>query len=89
MLNFLVNQRDIKEHNLKYKAGLVSFLRGIWEHSDMTAEDVNKRMNGFKRPVEAKLVKEHEISLKTPKSLNWNTRGFVTAGWNVSNSCRV
>lgn len=80
MLKFLINQREIKEHNLRYEAGLVSFSRAVWEYSDLTTEEVNEFMNGFIRPVEARLAKEHDASFKAPKSLNWATRGYVTAG---------
>lgn len=80
MLNFLINQREINQHNLKYEAGLVSFSRAVWENSDLTAREVNSLMNGFKRPIEARLAKEHEIPFKAPKSLNWAKRGYVTAG---------
>lgn len=77
-MNFLLNNREIVAHNLKYSAGLVTFIRGIWEFSDLASDDINKYMNGFIRPVEVKLAKLEEASdFEAPKFLNWTAKGFV------------
>jgi hypothetical protein len=83
LLNYLVNQRDIKVHNLKFKSGAATFNRELWELSDLSAQDVNTFLNRFIRPVEAKAAKnndEDEDEEIIPKSVNWVKRGFVTPG---------
>lgn len=78
--NFLFNQKDINRHNIEYTAGHVSFTRALWDYSDLSVQEVNRYMNGFKRPVMTKASENSENEVKVPKSLNWVTKGFVTKG---------
>lgn len=79
--NFLFNQKDINRHNVQYTAGNVLYSRALWEHSDLSTEEVNKYMNGFIRPVVTKSsTQETKNEVKSPRSLNWVRKGFVTKG---------
>lgn len=80
LLNFLSNEREIKEHNAKYLLGAKSYKRALWKHSDLTSIDVNSIMNGFIRPVEARALKESRVDAKIPKNLNWTSLGYVSPG---------
>lgn len=86
LLNFLINQKEINEHNIKYKTGLTTFLRALWQYSDLPKTEINLYLNGFIRPVQAKSVKnsyedyEDDYIEKLPKSVNWVNQGYVTPG---------
>lgn len=80
LLNFLSNQRDIKTHNKKYAAGIVTFSVSLNAYSDMPPEEVSKRLNGFILPVTTRALKDEKFSFVPPESLNWVTKGFVTKG---------
>lgn len=80
ILNFLSNLREINEHNLRHKAGLVSYTRSLSFLSDKSISFINEYMNGFIRPVQTRAYKQDEVDFVPPKTLNWVTRGFVTPG---------
>lgn len=79
-LNFLSNQRAILLHNMNYAAGLVSFSVSLYSYSDMTPEDVSRRLNGFRLPVSPRSLKDEDSDFVLPKTLNWVTKGFVSKG---------
>lgn len=79
-LNFLRNQKEIKSHNMRYLSGLESYLRAVWDFSDLTPSEIRKKINRFKRPVTQKSAHIKPAAFKPPKSLNWVTKGYVTPG---------
>lgn len=78
--NFLFNQKDINRHNAEFAAGRVPYLRGLWDYSDLSSEEVNKYMNGFKRPVTTRAATDTLDETNPPDSVNWVKKGFVTNG---------
>lgn len=79
MVNFLFNKQAIQTHNLKFLAGTESFMRGIWEFSDRTVNELNELLNGFKRPVMAKSLPDDIKNMNNlPTYLNWTAKGYVT-----------
>lgn len=87
LLNFLHNQREILSHNEKYKKGLTSFIRGLCEFSDLSAEDMNRIVNKFVKPESERRRKRSLKSKKNssgkrskreyPESLNYVEKGYI------------
>lgn len=55
--------------------------------SDMSVDDFNKKLNGFRRPIDAKSNQDDEddFDMKNlPRSVDWVKKGYVTPGvyWN-------
>ena len=81
MIKFLQNQRIINKHNLKFAAGEVNFTMGIWRNSDMTTNDINRKMHRVKMNfVMQRQSSIYSSNFRAPSSINWVTSGYVNAG---------
>lgn len=72
------------EHNKHFVKGEVTFKRKIWEFSDLTLDEYNKHLNGFKRNVQSRsFIQDFELDLPinyiAPQEVNWIERGYVTS----------
>lgn len=88
LLKFLSNQNEIEEHNHNYEKGRVTYLRGLWKYSDLSSDEVDSFMNGFRMPVQSRAMKEDAYDIKPPKALNWVKKGYVSTG-ELHNAKRV
>lgn len=84
MATVLANKREIDEHNQLHDEGKVSFRRGIWEHSDMSSEEKQKFLYGFKSPYQSSRptrelppYPEYPQYPTGPSSVDWTERGLV------------
>ncbi|XP_072449888.1 procathepsin L-like [Chiloscyllium punctatum] len=84
------NMRFIEQHNLEYSMGKRTFTVGMNQFGDMTNEEFNEIMNGF-RPVDADNAHEvdesdddindeesNEDENNDDLTIDWRTKGFVT-----------
>jgi len=77
LLNFLTNQRDVDEHNKKFKSGLVSYRRAVCEYSDMSTDDMNKYINKFHMPEIKRNRRKKKVKIVSQEMAgNENAEGF-------------
>ncbi|XP_033493577.1 cathepsin K-like [Epinephelus lanceolatus] len=75
------NMQLVLRHNQEASAGKHSFTMGLNHLADMTAEEINERMNGLKleEPVNFSNVTFKEASgLSIPQSVDWRKSGLVS-----------
>ncbi|XP_043831358.1 procathepsin L-like [Dromiciops gliroides] len=76
------NLRMIEMHNLGYSAGNHSFQMEMNKFGDMTNEEFRQMMNGFRQNRLQRRTKgtlfRSPLLLKTPKSVDWRDKGYVT-----------
>ena len=69
-------------HNKKFESGEESFSRGLWERSDLSTEEINDFMNGWKAP--GPYIKPKSITDDVPENfnapafVNWTAQGYVS-----------
>lgn len=82
MDTMLKNQDDIDQHNQKFKAGKVTFERGLWNRSDLSFDE-KKQVLASAKSLESnssKLLQAAPSKFKaSPTSLNWTDLGLVHA----------
>ncbi|XP_051894015.1 procathepsin L-like [Pristis pectinata] len=75
------NFRLIEYHNLEYMKGKHTYDLRINQFGDLTAEEFNEQMNGFRPPKSGnstqRLLRIPE-SVEIPKSVDWRDKGYVT-----------
>ncbi|XP_060702247.1 procathepsin L-like [Hemiscyllium ocellatum] len=75
------NFRFIENHNLEYSLGKHSFNLKMNHFGDMTLEEFNERMNGFRhfkpRNSSRPLARIPELA-EIPKNVDWRDEGYVT-----------
>ncbi|XP_059205363.1 procathepsin L-like [Centropristis striata] len=74
------NVRLVLRHNKEASAGLHSFTMGLNHLADMTAEEVNEKLNGLKmeEPTRVRNYTFKDLSgQKMPKSVDWRKNGMV------------
>ncbi|XP_075995410.1 cathepsin S, ortholog 1 [Genypterus blacodes] len=73
------NMKRVLRHNQGASGGQHSFTLGINELSDMSAEEVNEKMNGLKmdEPIHFQNWTLKQMS-RLPESVNWMERGLVS-----------
>ncbi|XP_041968439.1 procathepsin L-like [Aricia agestis] len=78
---FHETKRKVEEHNRKHAAGLVSYSQGINHFSDLTKEELSKRLSclrgslDFDGPRVEYQRPEHAV---VPDEIDWRTKGAVT-----------
>jgi hypothetical protein len=76
--NLIKNSKLIDEHNKLFAKGKVSFELGIWEHSDLSREEIVAEMTGFIRRPKAKSLYEFEYPSDVPNYVNYTQKGWVS-----------
>ena len=90
------NRRLIREHNKQYDSGLKKEKLELNKFSDLTNDEFNQLMNGFKLTKEAKRNKEKYTDYSDrfssfmytrglPTFVNWTAKGYVTPVRNQGN----
>ncbi|NXP28825.1 CATL1 protein, partial [Scytalopus superciliaris] len=74
------NLRHIQQHNREQSQGKHSFRLAMNHFGDLTNEEFNQLLNGFipARREEPGLVFRASATLKTPESVDWRAKGYVT-----------
>lgn len=76
--NFSRNKRIIDSHNELYRQGLTTFERGLWQHSDKSAEEKSKFLLGLAVPPSVRFISPNISSFPTgPATFDWNKLGLV------------
>lgn len=78
LLKFAVNLRAINEHNEREASNKKSFKMGVWEHSDLSSQDIVEQMTGYIRKPKARSVFAHEFPSNVPSSVDYTAKGWVT-----------
>lgn len=88
MNNFLDNLKEITEHNELFKSGAVSFEKGLNEYSDMSHDEFNSAMNGYRSNDNNCGYDEDYGDEPThvvpngaviPEAIDWREKGAVTS----------
>ncbi|XP_044028788.1 procathepsin L-like isoform X2 [Siniperca chuatsi] len=75
------NMQLVLRHNQEASAGKHSFTMGLNHLADMTAEEINEKLNGLKleEPIHYRNGTFKEVSgLLTPQSVDWRKKGLVS-----------
>lgn len=78
LLNIASKMTKIKYHNQNFLLGQTSFQMGIWENSDMSAQELTESMTGFIGRPRQKSVYEYEFPENVPSYLNYTQQGWVS-----------
>jgi len=70
---FQANLIDKIEHNKRFEAGEVTFMKGMYAHSDLTREEFKARKQGANVKPDSKMTPV-EIHLRAPPPKNWDIR---------------
>lgn len=79
---FIKHKLEIENHNKKFESGDETFSRGLWERSDLSTEEINDFINGWKAA--GPYIKRKSISddvpdnFEAPAFVNWTAQGYVT-----------
>lgn len=80
MKNLLKNKREIEFHNIRFKAGMESYSRGLWELSDLTFEEKTEMLAGSKLNLSQLTLQGPMKRLEAaPAAVNWVTQGRVNS----------
>ena len=86
-INVLFHKRKNDEHNLKFFNGLSTYERGIWEMSDLTTNEFNRVINGYRREVRERSADYDELPEESPATeynkefhdyVNYTELGYVS-----------
>jgi C1A family cysteine protease len=76
--NLKKNLREIELHNIRFKAGLETYSRGVWEMSDLSYEEKTKVLTGSHVNFSQITLQGKKKTLKQgPSQVNWVERGRV------------
>jgi C1A family cysteine protease len=78
LLNIANLLPKIQEHNDNYNSGSSSFQLGIWEYSDMSADDISENMTGFVSKPKEKTVFKNDYPADVPPYVNYTQAGLVS-----------
>lgn len=78
MRNLLNNRKEIEKHNLRFKVGLETYSRGLWELSDLSFEEKSKVLTGSTfNYTQLSLQGAPKKLKKAPPQVNWVSEGRV------------
>ncbi|XP_060074759.1 procathepsin L-like [Ylistrum balloti] len=77
------NLEKVRKHNKEAEMGKHTFTLGINEYSDMSHEEINSRMHGYRESSFQMMNSKHEVKADMnekdlPKEVNWKAKGWVT-----------
>lgn len=76
--NLARNRNEIEMHNLKFKAGMETYSRGLWELSDLSFEEKSKILAGSTFNFSQLSLQGSKKRLqKAPAQVNWVKEGRV------------
>ncbi|XP_042910706.1 cathepsin L-like peptidase isoform X2 [Parasteatoda tepidariorum] len=74
---------EISHHNLLADLGMTKFTRGLNKYSDLTKEEFQKYLTGYRPENDTKQHKTHQRSKRSdtslPKTIDWVKKGAVTS----------
>lgn len=77
-MNLIKNLREVETHNIRFKAGLETYSRGLWELSDLSFEEKSQVLAGTKINSSQQLLQGPTNKLpKGPSEVNWVKQGRV------------
>lgn len=80
MKNMMRNMREIEIHNIRFRAGMETYSRGLWEMSDLTFEEKTQTLAGSRINFSQVVLKGQSARLKSgPTQVNWVSEGRVHA----------
>jgi C1A family cysteine protease len=78
MRNMMRNKKEIEFHNIRYKAGLETYSRGLWEQSDLSFEEKSKILAASSFNYSQQNLQGSTRKLpKAPSQVNWVLKGLV------------
>ena len=78
MKNLKRNLKEIEIHNIRFRAGLESFSRGLWKMSDLSFEEKEKYLTGSHANFsQITLQGKKKILKQSPSQVDWIERGRV------------
>lgn len=81
MEKFLANKQRVDRHNRLYEDGKKKYKLGLWEHADLSHEEMRQLMTGLKVPEEHRSKRAYSGSYPTypppPFSIDWTKKGLV------------
>ncbi|CAD7088592.1 unnamed protein product [Hermetia illucens] len=83
---FNENLLKIRKHNEEYEAGLQSYMEGVNQFTDLTFEEVHKKLLGCKRNLTSEVARYSSVDLdilqvddnEVPDSIDLREKGYVT-----------
>lgn len=76
--NLQRNLKEIEMHNIRFRAGLETYSRGLWEMSDLSYEEKTKYLTGSSANFSQIILQGKKKTLKQASSqVNWVERGRV------------
>ncbi|CAD7088589.1 unnamed protein product [Hermetia illucens] len=79
---FNTNLENIKKHNEEYEAGLQSYMKGVNKFTDLTFEEVQKKLLTYKGNSASKVTVDLDIlqvaDNELPESIDFREKGYVT-----------
>ncbi|UYV61003.1 hypothetical protein LAZ67_1003061 [Cordylochernes scorpioides] len=85
---FEENMKKIVQHNLEYDLGIHSYYLGINKYSDMSQQEIIKKMTGLLPSYNHKsdlYVPSEDMEL--PSSVDWRSKGYVTGIKDQGKTC--
>lgn len=80
MRNLMKNKQEIERHNIRYKAGIETYSRGLWEMSDLSFEEKSEILaNSNSNFTQLNLKGPPKRLQKGPSQVNWVTQGRVNS----------
>lgn len=77
-INLMKNLREVEIHNVRFKAGLETYSRGLWELSDLSFEEKSQVLAGTKINSSQQVLQGPTNKLpKGPSEVNWVKQGRV------------
>lgn len=85
MTNFLKHKKDIDEHNKLYDQGKTSYQMNLFEHSDLSEDEMFEFLSGFDESYDDSQDRSKRAVYSYPPghfppgpaSINWTERGIV------------
>lgn len=76
--NLVKNLREIERHNIRFRAGLETYSRGVWEHSDLSYEEKIEILAGSRINTTRQALQGRSKTIqKGPTQVNWVMKGRV------------
>jgi C1A family cysteine protease len=78
LVNVAMRERNVEKQNQKFSARKSKFKTGIWEYSDLSAEEIKKSMTGLIRKPNAKSFYKSDFPQEVPDYVNYTEAGLVS-----------